>query len=194
MLCCETATWSTAGFGNRISARRVKRGLRLGRACPGGRRTRAILFSSLELESEIGALERFFAAPVAGLTASLYDGNSLRAALPEIFVDKFLIKLYVTGETPRAQRAITNLRRICDGELEGKYEMVVIDVLERPQLAEDERILATPMVVKELPLPIRRIIGDLSNSKKVLLGLDLAKPNPMDRGETERMDELFKGT
>ena len=88
-------------------------------------------------------------------------------------MDKLLIKLYVTGQTPRAQRAITNLRRICEEELGGQYDMVVVDILERPQLAEDEKILATPMVVKELPPPIRRIIGDLTDSEKVLLGLDL---------------------
>ncbi len=88
----------------------------------------------------------------------------------------FLLKLYVTGQTPRSQRAIVNLKRICEADLGGDYEMVVIDVLERPQLAEHERILATPTVVKELPIPIRRIIGDLSNSERVLLGLDLCSP------------------
>jgi circadian clock protein KaiB len=88
-------------------------------------------------------------------------------------MERYLLKLYVTGQTPRSLRAIANLRRLCEEELGGRYEMVVIDVLERPQLAEDEKILATPTVVKELPLPIRRIIGDLSDSEKVLLGLDL---------------------
>jgi circadian clock protein KaiB len=88
-------------------------------------------------------------------------------------MQKYLIKLYVTGQTPRSQHAILNLKRICDEELKGMYEMVVIDVLERPQLAEDEKILATPTVVKELPQPIRRIIGDLSDHERVLLGLDL---------------------
>jgi circadian clock protein KaiB len=86
---------------------------------------------------------------------------------------KYLLKLYVTGQTPRSLRAISNLRALCEEELRGQYEMVVIDVLERPQLAEDEKILATPTVVKELPTPIRRIIGDLSDSERVLLGLDL---------------------
>jgi circadian clock protein KaiB len=86
---------------------------------------------------------------------------------------EYLIKLYVTGQTPRSLQAITNLKRICEGELAGQYDLVVIDVLERPQLAEDEKILATPTVVKELPQPIRRIIGDLSDSDRVLLGLDL---------------------
>jgi len=85
----------------------------------------------------------------------------------------YLLKIYVTGQTPRSQRAIDNLRRICEDELSGHYEMQVIDVLERPHLAEDEKVLATPTVVKELPVPIRRIIGDLSDAEKVLLGLDL---------------------
>ena len=88
-------------------------------------------------------------------------------------MEKYVIKLYVTGQTPRAQTAIDNLRRLCEQELGGRYDLVVIDVLERPQLAEDEKILATPTVVKELPVPIRRIIGDLSDSGRVLLGLDL---------------------
>ncbi len=98
-------------------------------------------------------------------------------------MNKYLLKLYVTGQTSRSQRAIANLRQICDQELDGQYEMVVIDVLERPQLAEDEKILATPTVVKELPTPIRRIIGDLSDSDKVLLGLDLLVTRAGAKGE-----------
>ncbi|MBF0336912.1 MAG: circadian clock protein KaiB [Nitrospirae bacterium] len=86
---------------------------------------------------------------------------------------KFVLKLYVTGKTPRSERAIANLKDICEGELQGQYDMLIIDVLERPQLAEDEKILATPTLIKELPMPIRRIIGDLSDTEKVLLGLDL---------------------
>ncbi len=88
-------------------------------------------------------------------------------------MNKYLLKLYVTGKTPRSQQAIANLSRICETELAGQYELIVIDILERPQLAEDEKILATPTLVKELPMPIRRIIGDLSDSERVLLGLDL---------------------
>jgi circadian clock protein KaiB len=93
-------------------------------------------------------------------------------------MSNYLLKIYVTGQTPRSCRAIDNLRRICEDELHGQYEMHVIDVLERPQLAEDEKILATPTVVKELPIPIRRIIGDLSDADKVLLGLDLQSCQP----------------
>ncbi|MBF0158636.1 MAG: circadian clock protein KaiB [Magnetococcales bacterium] len=87
--------------------------------------------------------------------------------------NKYLLKLYVTGHTPRSQHAISNLRRICEGELAGHYEMTVIDILEHPSLAEDEKILATPTLIKVLPSPIRRIIGDLSDTEKVLFGLDL---------------------
>jgi circadian clock protein KaiB len=86
---------------------------------------------------------------------------------------KYLLKLFVTGKTARAELAIENLRRICEEEFSDEYELMVIDVLLRPQLAEDEKILATPTVIKELPLPIRRIIGDLSEKEKVLLGLDI---------------------
>ena len=77
--------------------------------------------------------------------------------------NKFLLKLFVTGQTPRSELAIENLRRICEEEFQNEYELIVVDVLQRPQLAEDEKILATPTVIKELPPPLRRIIGDLSD-------------------------------
>jgi circadian clock protein KaiB len=98
-------------------------------------------------------------------------------------MNKFLLKLYITGQTPRSERAILNLRRICEQELEGQYEMVIIDVLERPQLAEDEKIIATPALIKQLPPPLRRIIGDLSDTDKVLLGLDLMPYANSARGD-----------
>jgi len=93
---------------------------------------------------------------------------------------KHLLKLYITGQTPRSERAVRNLQQICESELAGRYEIQIIDVLERPQLAEDERIMATPTLIKELPLPLRRIIGDLSDKEKVLLGLDLTLPSTSD--------------
>lgn len=86
---------------------------------------------------------------------------------------KTILKLYITGNSENTKRAITNLRRICEHDLQGQYEIILVDVLERPQLAEDERILATPTLIRQLPLPIRRIVGDLSDTEKVLLGLDL---------------------
>jgi circadian clock protein KaiB len=88
-------------------------------------------------------------------------------------MNKFILKLYITGTTPNSERAIANLQRLCKEELDVQYEVIVIDVLENPQLAEDEKILATPTLIKVLPPPFRRVIGDLSDTEKVLLGLDL---------------------
>ncbi len=90
----------------------------------------------------------------------------------------YKLRLYVTGHSPRTERAVANLKQICQDELDGQYELTIIDVLERPQLAEEEKILATPTLIKELPPPIRRIIGDLSDRDKVLLGLDLVSRKP----------------
>ena len=86
---------------------------------------------------------------------------------------KYILKLYVTGQTTNSVRAIQNLKRILSGELKGVYELKIIDVLKNPQLAEDEKILATPTLSRVLPPPVKRIIGDLSDKEKVLLGLDI---------------------
>lgn len=99
--------------------------------------------------------------------------------------DSFILTLYVTGRTVRSQQAIRNLRTICERELDGRYDLRIVDVLERPQLAEDEKIVATPTLVRELPPPIRRIIGDLSDTERVLIGLDLQGHVPRD-GEVAR--------
>ena len=88
-------------------------------------------------------------------------------------MNRFKLRLYVTGRSSQSQRAIENLRKICDLELRGAYEVEVVDVLEHPSLAENDKILATPTLVKRLPEPVRKIIGDLSDREKVLLGLDL---------------------
>jgi circadian clock protein KaiB len=89
--------------------------------------------------------------------------------------------LFVTGRTARANTAIVNLRRICEQQLRGRYELEIIDVLEHPDKAEDERILATPTLIKSLPPPLRRVIGDLSDTEKVLLGLEVF-PQATDNG------------
>lgn len=100
-------------------------------------------------------------------------------------MSQYVLKLYVTGKTPRAEQAIENLRRICDEDLHGQYDLEIIDVLERPQLAEDEKILATPTLIKALPPPLRRVIGDLSDKEKVLLGLDVRPNRPTKERDTE---------
>jgi circadian clock protein KaiB len=86
---------------------------------------------------------------------------------------EYLLRLYVSGRGGRADRAIANLRSLCERELAGRYRIEVVDVLEHPDLAEREKILATPTLIRQLPTPIRRIIGDLSDGSRVLLGLDL---------------------
>ncbi len=95
----------------------------------------------------------------------------------------YVLRLYVTGKTSKAEVAIANLRRICDDELQGKYELQIIDVLEHPQLAEDEKVLATPTLIKSLPPPLRRVIGDLSDKHKVLLGLEVRSDTTTPRVE-----------
>jgi len=86
---------------------------------------------------------------------------------------KYVLKLYVTGATPRSQAALKNLKKILDEDYKGVYSLKVIDVIKHPKLAEDDKILATPTLIRILPPPVARIIGDLSNKEKVLLGLDL---------------------
>jgi len=86
---------------------------------------------------------------------------------------KYQLTLYITGQTPRSRQAIENLYHTCKAMLDGRYEITIIDVLEHPELAEEEKILATPTLIKVSPPPLRRIIGDLSDTEKVFIGLDL---------------------
>ncbi len=86
---------------------------------------------------------------------------------------RWTLKLYVAGQTPKSSAAFDNLKRLCEERLKGQYTIEVIDLLLNPQLARDDQILAIPTVVRKLPAPVRRIIGDLSNTDRVLVGLDL---------------------
>ena len=85
----------------------------------------------------------------------------------------FDLRLYVAGQTPKAIRAFANLRKICDEHLAGRYRIEVIDLLDDPQLGRGDQILALPTLVRRLPQPIKKIIGDLSNTERVLVGLDI---------------------
>jgi circadian clock protein KaiB len=87
--------------------------------------------------------------------------------------DKWILRLYVAGQTPKAITAFTNLKKICEEKLEGKFSIEVIDLLKNPQLGAEDQILALPTLVRKLPVPVRKIIGDLSNTERVLVGLDL---------------------
>jgi len=86
------------------------------------------------------------------------------------------LRLYVTGRSPKCLRAIENLRRTCEEYVAGRYRIEVVDLLENPRLAADDQILAVPTVVRKLPQPIRRIVGDLSDTDRVLVGLQLRPP------------------
>ncbi|HEY7220283.1 MAG TPA: circadian clock KaiB family protein [Candidatus Binatia bacterium] len=87
--------------------------------------------------------------------------------------EKWILRLYVAGQTPKCVTAFANLKKICADYLENKYRIEVIDLLENPQLARGDQILAIPTLVRNLPEPVRKIIGDLSNTERVLVGLDL---------------------
>ena len=87
--------------------------------------------------------------------------------------DTFILRLYVAGQTPKSMTAFANLKKICEEHLAGRYEIEVIDLLENPKLARGDQILAIPTLVRKLPEPVRKMIGDLSNTERVLIGLDL---------------------
>ena len=98
------------------------------------------------------------------------------------------LRLYVAGQTPRSLAALANLKRICAEHVEGKYELEVIDLAKNPQLAAGDQILAIPTLVRDLPVPIRKIIGDLSNVDRVLVGLDLRGTEQESGGGATRSD------
>jgi circadian clock protein KaiB len=103
----------------------------------------------------------------ANLDAAADDGApTARAPL--------VLRLYVTGTTARSTRAITNLRQLCEQHLPDRYELEVVDVYQQPELAAREQLVAVPTLIKRLPLPLRRLVGDLSNRQRVLAGLDLS--------------------
>jgi circadian clock protein KaiB len=87
--------------------------------------------------------------------------------------DRYILKLYITGMTPRSARAIENLQGLCHKHLPNRYELQVIDVYQQPELARSEQIVAVPTLIKKLPLPLRRLIGDMSDEQRVLVGLDI---------------------
>ena len=113
---------------------------------------------------------------------TLKDRNNIRAkfeaASETPATERYLLRLYVTGMTARSARAVKNLQAICDEYLEGRYDLEVIDIYQQPVLTKGEQIIAAPTLIKKLPLPMRRIIGDMSNRERVLLGLDLVAASP----------------
>ena len=89
--------------------------------------------------------------------------------------ETYVLRLYITGMTPASQTAIRNIKKISEEFLKGRYDLEIIDIYQRPQLAEGEQIVAAPTLIKELPAPLRRFVGDLSDKEKVLIGLDIKR-------------------
>jgi circadian clock protein KaiB len=87
--------------------------------------------------------------------------------------EKYVLRLYITGMTPNSKRAVENVKKICEEYLQERYELEIIDIYQEPSLASGEQIIAAPTLIKKLPFPLRKLIGDMSNKEKVLLGLDL---------------------
>ena len=104
--------------------------------------------------------------------------TSPRAKAPKAPAKKLVeLRLYIAGQTPKSVAALKNLKRICEEHMPNTYELKVIDLLKQPQLARGDQIVAVPTVVKNLPVPIRKLIGDLSDTERVLVGLDLHRPD-----------------
>lgn len=96
--------------------------------------------------------------------------------LDELSLDHLLLRLYVAGQSPHSLRAVTNVQRICAEDLGGHYRLEVIDLYQQPHLAQGEQIIALPVLVRRLPAPMRMVIGDMSNTARVLDGLNLMAP------------------
>lgn len=107
--------------------------------------------------------------------------DDLASALGPAPGERYVLRLYVTGSTPRSVRAIENMRRICEEHLPGRYDLEVIDIYQNPDATREAQIIAAPTLVKMLPEPLRRVIGDLSDHERVLAGLNLA-PRPPEPG------------
>jgi circadian clock protein KaiB len=90
---------------------------------------------------------------------------------------KYVLRLYVTGMTPKSTQAITNVQKLCEEHLAGRYELKVIDIYQQPKLAKGEQIIAAPTLIKKLPPPLRRLIGDMSDTERFLVGIDLKPKN-----------------
>lgn len=101
------------------------------------------------------------------------DVKTIKRKPPKMNDNKWVLRLYVAGQSPKALTAFANLKKICAEQLEGKYSIEVIDLLLNPQRGNEDQILALPTLVRKLPVPVRKIIGDLSDTDRVLVGLDL---------------------
>ena len=105
------------------------------------------------------------------------SNKEFEKAATETDREEYILRLYVTGMTPKSTRAITNVRKLCEKHLTGRYELDVIDIYQQIKLAKGEQIIATPTLIKTLPLPIRKLIGDMSDTERFLVGIGLKLRN-----------------
>ena len=94
----------------------------------------------------------------------------------------YVLRLYVTGMTPRSVKAIENIKRLCEDHLQGRYELEIVDIYQQPEAAKEAQLVAAPTMIKLLPLPLRRFVGDMSDEEKILVGLDLRYEESGDKG------------
>jgi circadian clock protein KaiB len=99
---------------------------------------------------------------------------------------KYILRLYITGMTPKSTQAINNVKKLCEKYLKGCYKLEVIDIYQQPKLAKGEQIIATPTLIKKLPLPLRKVIGDMSDTERFLVGIDLKSKEPEVRNQNKR--------
>lgn len=99
--------------------------------------------------------------------------EALQEASLQLTQTHYILKLYISGNTPRAAKAIINIRTLCEIHLNGRYDLEVVDICQNPAIAEVEQIIATPTLIRKMPLPLRRFIGDMSQTERILLGLDI---------------------
>ena len=128
--------------------------------------------------------------PIKPTTHKTSATETMEQALAHKSKEKYVLKLYITGMTPRSQEALRNIKRILHEHLGDNYELEVIDIYQQPSLAKGDQIIAVPTLVKKLPTPIRKLIGDLSQEDRILLGLDLKpKSPPPPRKKVKRVEK-----
>jgi circadian clock protein KaiB len=113
------------------------------------------------------------------------DTSAFEGALADPGEPSYFFRLYVTGSSPRSLRAIQNLREMCDAHLEGRYQLEVVDIYQQPEEAQSNEIVVTPTLIKSLPAPPRRVIGDLSHADRVLISLDIVVADKPAEGTSE---------
>jgi circadian clock protein KaiB len=122
--------------------------------------------------------------PPSEASGAVPAGSSSAAGQPDV-TDVWNLRLYIAGDSPKSKTALANLRRLCESYLDGRYHIEVVDLKVRPELAKADQILALPTLIRKIPEPMKRLIGDLSNAERALIGLDLLRPEQLGANQLE---------